>query len=181
MHKAVFTIRVMIAFTAWLVSTVLFAQNAGPSPNAEIVLVRLAPLAYPLLARGNMISGEVELTVEIRRDGSVGSVQLQKGVPLLAQAALDNAKQSQFECRNCADTIHEYQITYVFELAAMRACPETEAQAKARAKNPYPRVTHSKDRVVIVDQPSNGSCDPPVSPISTKARSIKCIYLWKCG
>ena len=49
------------------------AQNAGDSAKGEAVLVELAAPIYPPLARVTWISGDVELILEIRQDGSVAS------------------------------------------------------------------------------------------------------------
>jgi outer membrane biosynthesis protein TonB len=52
-----------------------FAQVASSSNTAEdrIVLTKLFPPAYPQLARASRITGEVEVTLGIGADGSVGS------------------------------------------------------------------------------------------------------------
>ena len=58
------------------------AQNAGDSPKGEAVLVKLAAPIYPPLARVTRISGDVELILEIRQDGSVASTTAAKGLYL---------------------------------------------------------------------------------------------------
>jgi len=78
------------------------AQIAGSKDSLpHVVLNKLTPPIYPPLARQARIAGDVTLTLSIQPDGSIESLATINGHPMLVQAALDSAKQSQFECRNC--------------------------------------------------------------------------------
>ncbi len=90
------------------------AQNTSgvESPNG-VVLVKLAPLIYPPLARQAHIMGDVKVSVYVRADGTVSSVELLSGHPMLAPAAVENAKKSEYECRKCTGET-EYTLTYTF-------------------------------------------------------------------
>jgi hypothetical protein len=91
-----------------------FTQTAGgEAPETGVVLVKLSPPVYPPLARQARIAGDVKLYVHVHADGTVGSVELFSGHPLLAPAAVENAKKSEFECRGCAGET-EYQLIYTF-------------------------------------------------------------------
>ncbi|MGA3090215.1 MAG: TonB family protein [Terriglobales bacterium] len=46
-------------------------------------------LTYPPLARQANITGDVELKLEIRKNGSIQSVSVVNGHPMLTQAALN--------------------------------------------------------------------------------------------
>ena len=56
-------------------------------------LVHEVQPVYPPLARAARVSGDVELTAIIGTDGAVRQLQVAKGHPLLAQAALDAVRQ----------------------------------------------------------------------------------------
>jgi hypothetical protein len=97
-----------------------FAQNtfgqgvpqAGP-PQSGVVMTKLFPPVYPPLARQARIAADVKVELSIRRDGSVASAVLFSGHPMLAPAAIESAKQSQFECNGCAGET-KYVLTYTF-------------------------------------------------------------------
>src|SRR5579863_996029 len=74
------------------------AVNSG-SPLGEVTVAKLSPPIYPPLALQTQITGDVEFTLGIKSNGSVASATIVSGHPLLRQAALDSAAQTQFECR----------------------------------------------------------------------------------
>lgn len=152
--------------------TTLAAQQASPvdsQTKGEIVMIGLFNPSYPPLARQANITGDVELKLEIRRDGSVQSATIVSGHPMLTQAALDSAKRSNFECRGGEDAVTVGSVTFSFRIAASPGwpCPETSG----------PRVIQSGNQVTVSAEPAL------VHPYFgyTRARSAKCIYLWACG
>ena len=146
------------------------------SPQEGVVLTKLRQPFYPPLARQTRIGGDVQVMLRIRQDGSVESATVVSGHPLLQQAALDSAQQSQFECPKCSDAVTSYQMIYTFQLVQLTA---TEVDTKNKQQDqPYPHVTQLQNHVTVVDQVVC-ICDP--APDSLKVRSIKCLYLWKCG
>ena len=149
-----------------------FAQASAPAqtPQPEVILTKLSPPAYPMLARQAHISGEVRVEVSIRVDGTRASPRLFSGHPMLAPAALESAKQSTFECRSCEEPLTTYLLTYSFEFKDDGDC--------CNAIDRTPEVTQRQGHVTIVSAPIC-LCDP-VSTL-TKVRSAKCFYLWKCG
>ena len=159
------------------------AQGSPSVNNAknEVVLTKLSPPIYPPLAKQTRISGNVELMLEIRPNGTVASAVVVSGHPLLQPAALESAKQSQFDCRNCNEGMQSYRLLYSFELGPTEYCAKTSDSSKSdRQEPPYPRVTRVENRVTVVDQPV-GTCDMPAAVTSKNVRSAKCLYLWRCG
>jgi TonB family protein len=157
--------------TLFLSSAVIgsFAQTAKPKTEQEgVVLVNLSPPLYPRLARQAHIKGDVELVLHVRQDGSVESAAVVSGHPLLKEAALDSARKSQFECRNCTQGVNLQHFVYTFEFGPTVYCSPPDAS--------YPRVVHSATHVTVIDQPI-GTCDPAAE----RVRSAKCLYLWRCG
>jgi TonB family protein len=151
-----------------------FAQTATQSetPQTGVVMTKLSPPVYPPLARQARIMGEVKIDLRIRQDGSVESAALFSGHPMLAPAAIESAKKSTFECRNCDAAATPYSVTYAFVL-----------QVHADYCDAYSRgteLTESLGRVVVSAEPTC-ICDPASSTVSAKTRSAKCFYLWKCG
>ena len=148
------------------------AQSAAQSPDAAqsgVVLTKLVQLRYPPLARQARIQGDVEITVGIRRDGSVESAVIASGHPMLKEAALESARNSQYECRGCSEAITSSSLVYSFQLDF----PSTGDQPQAAL------VTQSGNHVTVGAEPmtiSGGSGGPPF-----RVRSAKCLYLWKCG
>jgi TonB family protein len=137
------------------------------SPNSEaaqagVGLSTLAQPIYPAIARTNRIAGDVTLKVGIRKDGSIESVMVTGGHPMLKQAALDSAQHSLFECRDCNDEVTWYPLTYSFSLA----------NEKSGA-----RFVQSQNRVIITAE----SMPVQIDFSYVGVRSVKCLYLWHCG
>lgn len=152
--------------------TTLAAQQASPAAsqsNGKIVMISPFNPTYPPLARLANITGDVEVKVEINKDGSVKSASVVSGHPMLTQAALESAQRSNFECRGCENAAMVGLVTYSFRIAASPGwpCPEISG----------PRVTQSGNQVTVSAEPAL------VHPYFgyTRARSAKCIYLWACG
>src|SRR5580704_16425718 len=87
----------------------------GNQENAA-VLTTLSPPVYPPIASTAHIKGDIELLLNIRRDGGVESAIVISGPPLLQQAALSSARQSQFQCLQCIEEQTPYHLFYAFRL-----------------------------------------------------------------
>ena len=158
----------------FLASLTSAAQDSASAdtPQAGVVLVKVSPPVYPPLARQAHISGDVKLDIHIRADGSVSSVDLFSGHPILATAAVDSAKKSQFECRRCNEDGHSYSLTYAFKVADSGNC--------CTAHERLPEVTQSSG-LITISAPALCICDPAASITRLKRRSAKCLYLWRCA
>jgi TonB family protein len=150
----------------------LFAQNPAIPKTAEstVVMTDLSNPLYPPLARQTQISGDVQLEVKVRQDGSIDSVGVISGHPLLQQAAVDSAKHSRFRCMECTDGVRSLVVAYTFRLVGGGDCCHP-------VQGEYPRVNRSGNHITVEDQPAC-LCDPAVTII--RVRSIKCLYLWHC-
>jgi TonB family protein len=170
----------LLSGLAFVFSPVVVAQNVdGMSTPKGAILVNLKQPVYPPLARQANIYGEVIVTVTVHSDGKAG-VALQSGHPMLAQAALDSAKQSQFECRGCSTPL-PYMLVYTFKQTSEGNCcdgmgapitVEQGPQAYDDRSLPQTRVTVSAEKICL--------CDPSFTT-TKKVRSLKCLYLWKCS
>ncbi len=152
--------------------TPLAAQQISSSDSrskGEAVMISAFNPTYPPLARQANITGDVELKLEIRKDGSIQTVSVVSGHPMLTQAALDSAQRSHFECRGCEDAVTVASFTYSFQIAASPGwpCPETGGS----------HVTQSGNHVTVMAEPA--LVHPYFS--YTAARSARCLYLWACG
>jgi len=171
-HSGPVLILAVIAGLHFVSPRKVFAQASTlvQTPQPEVILTKLSPPVYPMLARQAHISGEVRVQVSIRADGTRASAQLWSGHPMLAPAALESAKQSTFECRSCEEPLTTYLLTYTFEFKDDGDC--------CNAIDRPPEVTQRQGHVTIVSAPIC-LCDP--ASTLTKVRSAKCFYLWKCG
>lgn len=152
------------------------AQSVPRTDAKEVgaVVAKSPTLTYPAVARMAHISGDVALIVRVRNDGSVESVIVRSGPPLLRQAAVDNVRGSLFDCQGCEQPATEYSLLYTFQLSETAICPD-EAPPAGKA---YPQVTRSPGHVTIVDQRIM-TCDPEA--VVRRVRAAKCLYLWRCG
>jgi hypothetical protein len=161
----------VLCATAFVESALAQDTTSGQTPASGVVLTKLAPPVYPPLARQAVIHGDVEIYLGIRKDGSVASAEVFKGHAMLAPAALESARNSIFECRACNDSITSYSLTFVFELPEGGDCCNAWSHAS--------EVKVFQGRITI-SAPYGCICDPG-SVCTSKVRSAKCFYLWKCG
>jgi TonB family protein len=152
----------------------------GNRPETGASLTKLYDPVYPPLARQARITGDVNLTLQVRQDGSIESVQVVSGHPMLKESALDSAKRSEFECHRCSDALTTYSLVYTFGLtAAEKCCEATEDSADTeQSKRSLAGVVQSQDHITILADPAC-ICDP--SADVRRVHSAKCLYLWKCG
>jgi TonB family protein len=150
------------------------------TPQPQIVLTKLSQPVYPPLARQTAVAGEVIVLLDIRRDGTVASAVINKGHPILQQAAIDSAMQSQFECREGSDAVTPYTLVYTFQLIKVNCCSEENSPPNHNpTEEPQPGVTRSQNHITVIDR-ATCFCDPG-GIVHWKVRSIKCLYLWKCA
>jgi TonB family protein len=156
-------------------------RPSDPAPG-KVAVVALASPVYPQMARVANIWGDVNVTVKLRPNGTVEAVAATTGHPVLAQAALESARQTQFECRGCSTETESYQMLYTFRMVEGADCchamglPPTIEQLTRSASSGEPWETH-----VIVSVEHSCLCDPVMTITRRKARSVKCLYLWRCS
>jgi len=153
------------------------AVTSSDSAQTGVVLVKLVQPIYPPVARAAHITGDVDLLLTVRQDGTVDNVVMKTGHPLLKESALTSAQQSKFECRECTEQLTKYRLTYSFKIEGECECEPKETQSKKEEpEQTFPRVTDAQHRVTVVAH-ILCICDPPAT---IKVRSLKCLYLWKC-
>ena len=171
----------LVIFVVLVGRTDASAQNPPTvaTPQGVVVLTKLSDPVYPAIPRTAHITGDVELMLEVRQDGSIESVVVVSGPPLLQKAALISAQQSQFECHGCSAQPTWYRLVYTFQLLDSGCCAEEDSKtADIGPPRTYPQITQSQNRVTVVDQVLC-ICDP--AGHIGKVRSLKCLYLWRCA
>jgi len=157
------------------------AQNVSASESGAtgVALTKLSPPVYPSLARKTCVTGDVDLTINVLQDGSVASALVISGHPLLQEAALQSAEQSKFKCRKCSEATTAFHLIYTFQLVSSQGCRTANELGpnKSQQDQPFPHLGQSGNHVTVVDQPLITGAP---APDRSKARSVKCLYLWKC-
>jgi hypothetical protein len=162
------------------------AASEGEGVKSHVVLRKLFPPVYPPLARQALVMGDVHLRVSVLQDGTIKSVTPIDGPPLLREAALDSARQSQFDCQACSDAGASQILTYTFPTSAADPDPCCCSPNAKPYKPPAAQVSQSDDQITVaVAAPLLCVC-PDVctqrwAEEHSKFRSPKCLYLWKCG
>lgn len=158
------------------------AQSIAQSHTDEpaVSVVKQAPLLYPPLARQTGIVGDVELDIQITAAGHVDTINGVKGHPLLQQAAIDSARQSEYTCNHCGDTGAIIRMLYSFKIIPTPTCSHSKdanvLSAPEREVAQTPSLNH-----ITVEAPQFCTMDPAADITSRKSRSWKCLYLWKCA
>lgn len=170
---AVFLLSILLAGTA-------FAQTVSTleTPKDKVSVVSLSAPVYPPMAHLANVMGEVEVKLEIRKDGSVASADVENvrsstalGTKMLPQAAVDSARKSVFECHQCGDDLTPYTLVYTFEISA-KYDPDWPCPADYK-----PKIAQTENHVTITVEPRMIQA----TFSDTNARSAKCLYLWRCG
>ena len=160
-----------------LVSVAIAQRPSKPT----VVVTRLSPPTYPKLALQALIATTVVLDVAIRPDGSVESVALFSGHPMLNDAAKESAKKTVFECRDCREPSTSYRMTYLFELGDALYCKGIDANGYGIYDvGPDTDVSQSQGVITVLGRPY-ATCDPAERISFAKFRAAKCLYLWRCG
>ncbi len=158
------------------------AQTAatGASTQTGILLTKLDDPVYPPLARQARISGDVNLTLHVRQDGTVESVEVVSGHPMLKEAALYSAQRSEFECHGCSEALTTYSLVYTFGLTTGEKCCEaTEDSADTQqSKRSRSGVVQAQNHITVLADPA---CICDQRGEIGRVRSVRCLYLWKCG
>lgn len=127
------------------------AEAQDQEIKGQVVLSKLFPPIYPPLARQALVFGDVHLSISVHPDGRVDAVVID-GHLLLRQAALDSARQSHFDCKDCGRSdIVERTFTYSFQVADQKpansnCCLEEQVPSE---EAPTVRVSQSDERITI--------------------------------
>lgn len=175
------SLAVVVAFLALCALAARAQVPKASPPEPKVIITKLGPITYPQIARVAHVTGEVEIAVSIRPDGTIESANEDSGPALLYRAALESARHSEFECRNCMDAAVPYRVHYTFRLIAgdIGNCPPGSVSPSPYPPNQtFPIITRAGNYVIIVDR------EPPcyADVIGLKrVRSWKCAYLWRCS
>jgi TonB family protein len=187
--------RFQMRLSTLLLATVVLSYSASPQYSASqtelphVVLTKLFPPVYSHVAQEALIAGDVKLEVTVHPDGSIESVSSISGHPMLAQAALDSAKQSRFECRACGATNASLYLTFSFRPSQEMdpdpcCCSRDPANPHYHASPISTASQTTEDHITVIGQPGcmcPDACTQKWADEQSRFRSGKCLYLWKCG
>jgi hypothetical protein len=91
-------------------------DSAAGINHPEIVISELSLPVYSPIARTAHITGDVTVTLGIRKNGSIDCAAVTSGPLILHPIVLQSAQQSQFACRNCSEVVTSYSMIYTFQL-----------------------------------------------------------------
>jgi TonB family protein len=166
------TLAAFLLSTAFLSAALAQSPPRADEPRGELKITKLPPASYPAMAMAARVSGPVELSITLRPDGTIDSAEVLSGPAMLRPAAVENARQMQFECSGCAAGTTQFLLSFSYELVGGYSC---DAPDKS-----YPRVSDANGTVTFTGQPPS-SCDPSTSVSWIRVRAAKCLYLWTCG
>ena len=156
-----------IALFGLAISTAVSAQT--PEVEPRIVPIDWPRPVYPQIAQSARVQGDVEVAVDVRRDGSVAAAEVVRGVPLLNQAVVDAARRARFECRGCGDALNRYSLYVTFRLVSQDQQPSTVEPLV---------VSPTQGWVTVIMPPPE--VQPNVYYVNRLVRGPRCLYLWRC-
>lgn len=130
--------------------------------------VKFQPPEYPRNAQRAHIQGRVILEFMLRAENAV-SIQSSKGHPELVRSAQESLLMSKLACDNCSEQSTRFTVTYDFEVV----------NHDCNGPDDPPKVTRDSPMHVRVVAQSVCTVDPVARYM--KARSWRCLYLWKCA
>lgn len=190
LDKTVLCRYVILLVTMCTVSILAFPQSAQVATGKEdsaphIIFRRFSYPVYPPLARMSNIVGDVVLKVSVRTNNSVESLTAVSGDPMLIQAALESAKQSQFECQGCGSSTYSQSFTYSFRVSPEKADPCCcTSRPGVPVTQPTTQVARFESHIMITGPPlcvCPDKCSEAWAEAHSRFRSAKCLYLWRCG
>jgi len=143
----------------------------APGSESTLTVLDLNAPTYPAMAKAARVSGEVDLSINLAKDGSPARVIVDSGPPMLRQAAIDSATRFHFQAKLESAT-GVYRVIYRFVLETTGKCDEERDSS-------YPQVKHESNVITVAEQPAL-LCDPVAVIQTIRFRSVKCLYLWKC-
>jgi TonB family protein len=144
----------------FLIPHIAQSEAKDQESKGQVVLNKLFPPNYPPLARQAHIFGEVHLKVSIRSDGSIDSVTVIDGPPMLRQAALDSARQSHFDCEHCEGSGPvERTFTYSFQIPRAEKPLDSSCCLEEQAPpNKPPTPVSQSDELITITAPAVCGC-----------------------
>jgi hypothetical protein len=122
--------------------------------------------------------GRHRVAVKHSKGRTVESAVAISAPSLLDLAALSSAKQSQFKCLDCTEELTQYHLFYSFRIDAQPSpCTGPNSCNTPTPVEHPPEVAQLENHITLTGHPSPVCiCD-----YLRKVRSVKCLYLWKCG
>lgn len=152
--------------------------NSDNPPSGLFFVKETAPI-YPPAARTAGITGDVEVMLSVRQDGSLVSAAAVSGPPLLRTAALTSALQTTYGCRKCSEAANSFLVVYTFKIGDDCLCgpphDHDEHNNNAQSASPVTEARYRVETTALI----TCTCDPASD--FRKSRSLKCLYLWRCG
>ena len=175
----------LLFVVGWSVDLVVAQQTSSELHVGEltspVALADLSKPLYPPLARQAAITGIVDVVVTVDGSGAVKSVQVVSGPALLKDAAVQSASHSRFACETCGQNSATYRMQYTFNLTKGESCScsdqvappvaSSEQEGDAKQFQPQAQVVATAQQFCICHDSAE---------LSTKVRSPKCLYLWRC-
>lgn len=152
---------------------IMLVTTQGVTQNPTLRWVDFKPPVYSALARMTYRDAHVTIEVRIRSDGAV-EIQKSQGPTGLLEAALDSLKTSKIVCENCNGKMGIFSIVYEFrviEHPGSDPCSEADPNAIVAS--------------IVAGNHVSVTGKPPCITVDwipmRKARSIRCLYLWRCA
>ena len=140
-----------------------------PLSAQSLKAISLGPPVYPPIATAARVEGEVHLRFALQANGAPINIQIVSGPPMLQEAAEENAKDSEFQPVPPDRAENSYELTYRFVLDFLR-CEEPRDSS-------FPHIQYESNSITISAQ-AVPLCDPEGV---IRVRSLRCLYLWRCG
>lgn len=156
-------------------ATNAFAQSAASAPSVVLLKIGQPEMFYPPIAESALVSGRVDVRVEVRPDGSVAAVtvfpQADLAWKMLHVMALDAASRASFECRGCTQPSTPHTMAFVFSFGF------------DTAGNPLPatwkQIGETSSEVRVFGRTPVIDVGPPSKPFHIRA--ARCLWLWRCS
>jgi len=150
--------------------TILLLWLVAAVQQPTLRWIEFRPPVYPQMAVAARINGDVRLAFNVN-DSVLSNVTALSGHPILINAALESLHGSRLQCDGCGDEPRHFVVTYEFEIVGSTC----DSQPAADLGPPVlESPTHVSLKAVTV-------CEIDPATTINRRRSLRCLYLWRCG
>jgi TonB family protein len=161
----------LLLVIATTLASLAIASSAGAQAPVVITPIEWPKPIYPQIAESARVQGDVEVSIDVRADGSVETARAVSGPLLLRESAEQAARRTRFECRGCGDRATQYSLHVSFRLLS--------ESAPARPEPPPLIVSPTQGWVTVHLMEQQHQIH--VHYATLRVRAPECLYLWRCG
>lgn len=150
------------------------AQNAAGGPSVVLTQIEVY---YPIIAMQARVSGQLDVRVGVRPDGSVADVTVfpqadARWKELFYVTVVNATARATFACRGCTQPSTSHMLTFVFVLDGIDSAGNLLPAS-------WKQTSDARSEVTVFGRVPVIGPGPASTPFHTRA--ARCLWLWHCS